>query len=103
MKIYSRQRYFKLISANHSARSGGITDNRDVFWIFFNMQLYCVFSLPVYSKFSLETPHRGDSNEYKQYTIFSIKKKITLNYPITAAGMFFEPVRNSHVKRAISV
>ena len=31
--------------------------------------------------FLLESPHRGDSNEYKHYTIFNIKKKITLNYP----------------------
>ena len=29
--------------------------------------------------FSLESPPRGDSNEYTQYTIFNIKKKITLN------------------------
>ena len=29
--------------------------------------------------------HRGFSNEYTQYTIFSIKKKITLNYPKFAA------------------
>ena len=25
--------------------------------------------------FSLESPHRGDSNEYTQYTIFNIKKE----------------------------
>ena len=25
--------------------------------------------------FSLESPHRGDSNEYTQYTIFSMNKK----------------------------
>ena len=31
--------------------------------------------------FSLESPHRGDSNEYIQYTITIIKQKITLNYP----------------------
>ena len=32
--------------------------------------------------FSLESPHRGDSNEYTQYTKINIKKKkITLNYP----------------------
>ena len=30
---------------------------------------------------SLESPHRGDSNEYTQYTIFSMKKKNNLNYP----------------------
>ena len=29
--------------------------------------------------FSLESPHRGDSNEYTQYTVFNIKKRITLN------------------------
>ena len=28
--------------------------------------------------FSLESLHPGDSNEYTQYTIFKIKKKITL-------------------------
>ena len=26
--------------------------------------------------FSLESPHRGDSNEYTQYTIFNINKEI---------------------------
>ena len=29
---------------------------RDIFSIFYNMKVYCVFSL--------ESPHRGDSNEY---------------------------------------
>ena len=39
--------------------------------------------------FPLESPHQGDSNEYTQYTIFNIKKKITLNYPKSAAvGVF---------------
>ena len=51
--------------------------------------------------------HRGDSNEYTQYTIFNIKKKITLNYPKSAVMGFFhgtqERVRNSRGKRAISV
>ena len=32
----------------------------------------------------LISPHRGDSNEDIQYTIFNIKKKITLNYPKSA-------------------
>ena len=41
--------------------------------MFFNMKVDCVFSL--------ESPHRGDYNKYTQYTIFNIKKKITLNYP----------------------
>ena len=30
--------------------------------------------------FSLEPPHRGDSNEYTQHTISQDKKEITLNY-----------------------
>ena len=46
-------------------------------------------------------------DEYTQYTIFNIKKKITLNYPKSAAMGFFleteEAVRNSGGKRAISV
>ena len=48
----------------------------------FNMKVYCVFSV--------ESPLRGDSNKYTQYTIFSIKKKITLNYPKSAAMEFLE-------------
>ena len=52
----------------------------DMFSIFFNMKVYCVFSL--------ESPHQGDSNEYTQYTIFNIKKKITLNYRNSAAMGF---------------
>ena len=34
--------------------------------------------------------HGGDSNENTQYTIFDIKKKITLNYPESAAMEFFQ-------------
>ena len=49
----------------------------NIFLIFFNMVVYCVFSL--------ESPHLGDSNEYIQYTILNIKKKITLNYFKSAA------------------
>ena len=67
--------------------------------IFYNMEVCCVFSL--------ESPHWGDSNEYTQYTIFSIKKKITLNFPKSAAMDFFqgtqERVWNSQGKRAIRV
>ena len=33
---------------------------------FFNMKVYCVFS---------ESPHRSDSNEYTEYTIFEYKKE----------------------------
>ena len=39
----------------------------DIFSSFFNMEVCCVFSLV--------SPHRGDSNEYTQYTIFNIKKE----------------------------
>ena len=42
----------------------------DIFSIFFNMGVLCVFSL--------ESPHRGDSNEYSQYTI--TVKKIKKNH-----------------------
>ena len=54
----------------------------DIFSIFFNMEVFCVFSL--------ESPHRGDSNEYTLYTIFSIKRKIDLNYLKLAAMGFFQ-------------
>ena len=37
---------------------------------------------------SLESTHRGDSNEYTQYTIFNIKRKITLIYSNSAAMGF---------------
>ena len=63
------------------------------------MEVYCVFSL--------ESPHRGDSNEYTQYTIFNNKIKITLNYPKYSGMGFFqgtqERVRTNRGKRAISV
>ena len=71
-----------------------------IFSIFFNMKVFCVFSL--------ESPHRGDSNEYTQYTIFNVGNKITLNYLKSAAmGFMFqgtqERVRNSRGKRAVGV
>ena len=65
------------------------------------MKVYCVFWL--------ESPHRGNSNDYTQNTctIFNIKKKITQNYPKSAAMNFFwkglEQVRNSSGKQANSV
>ena len=48
---------------------------------------------------SLESPHRGDSNEHTQHTIFIIKKKIPLDYPKSAAMGFFLGTQ----ERAISV
>ena len=57
--------------------------------------------------FSLESHHRGDSNEFTQHTIFNIGKKIPLNYPVSAAVRIFqgteERVRNSRGRREISV
>ena len=57
--------------------------------------------------FSLESSHRGDSNENSQYTIFNMNKKNTLNYPKSGALGFFqgtpERVRNSRGKRDIEV
>ena len=53
------------MSVNHSAQSIGIIGI--YFLFFFNLKVYCVFSL--------ESPHRGDSNEYTQYTIFNLNKK----------------------------
>ena len=38
--------------------------------------------------FSLESLYRGDSNEYTQYTIFNIERKIALNYPKSATMGF---------------
>ena len=49
---------------------------------------------------------RDYSNEYTQYAIFNIKKKISLNYPKSAAMGFFlgtqNRVRNTRDKRDIS-
>ena len=63
--------------------------------------------MKVFCLFSLESPHRGDSNEFTQYTIFDIKRKIRVNYPESAAMGFFPGtqarVGNSHGKRGISV
>ena len=54
--------------------------NRDIFSIFFYLNVCCGFSL--------ESPHRGDSNENTQFTIFNIKKKIILYNPKSAATGF---------------
>ena len=44
--------------------------------------------------FTLEPPHRGDSNEYSHYTIFNMNKKNTLNYPKSAAMGFSKGLKN---------
>ena len=43
--------------------------------------------------FSLESPHRGNSNEYTQYAIF-IKKKITKLSQICSYGIFSKELKN---------
>ena len=65
------------MSVNHSTRSGG---KIGIYFRFFNVKVYCVFLL--------ESPHRGDSNEYIQYIIFNMKKKNTLNSFKSAAVEF---------------
>ena len=75
MKICSRQGKFKLMSVNHRARSEGIIG---ISFLFSNEGMLCVL---------IRIPHQGDSNEYTQYTIFN--KKISLNYPKSAAMRFF--------------
>ena len=55
--------------------------------MFFNMKVCCVFSL--------ESPNRGDSYEYTQYTIFNMNKKNTLNLLKSAAiGFFSKGLKN---------
>ena len=65
---------------------GGISDIS--FRFFFSMKVYCVFSL--------ESPPRGDSNEYTQYTIFNVNTiKITISYPKFAyMGFFSKRLKN---------
>ena len=49
----------------------------DIHSILSNMKVHCMFSL--------ESPQRGDSNEYTQYTISQYEKEILLNYPKSAS------------------
>ena len=51
------------------------------------MKVCCVFSL--------ESPHRGDSNEYTQYTIFNMNKKKHPNLSkICSYGLFSKGLKN---------
>ena len=65
----------------------------------FNMKVSCVFSL--------ELPHHGNSTDYLQDTILNTKKKITQNYPKSAAVGFFlgiqEQVRKIRLVHELSV
>ena len=69
----------------------------DIFSIFFHMKVCCVFSL--------ESPHQGDSSEYKQHAIIDSEKKITLNYPkynnVCSYGIFSYGLRNEFEKAMV--
>ena len=58
------------------------------------MKVCCVFSL--------KSPLRGDSNGYTHYTIPNIKKKITLNYPISSVMGFFSKGLNEFEKALVN-
>ena len=51
--------------------------------------------------FSLESPHRGDSNEYTQYTFFNMNKKNTINYFKSAAMIFFHKGLKNEFETAV--
>ena len=51
--------------------------------------------------FSLESPHRGDSDEYTQYTIFNMNKINTLNDPKSAAMGFFSKGLKNEFETAV--
>ena len=48
--------------------------------------------------FSLESPHRGESNEYTQHTIINVKEEITIDYPnydkVYSYRMFSKGLKN---------
>ena len=100
------------MSGNHSTRSGGII--RIYFSIFFNTKVCCVFSLESphqcdsseYTQYTifnmkkewsggamvlgkLQWPGSQRAVKLKTTNQINMKKKITLNYPISAAMGFF--------------
>ena len=50
--------------------------------MYFNMKVCCVFSL--------ESPHRGDSNEYTQHTISQYEKEISPKLSQICSSMIFQ-------------
>ena len=71
------------MSVNHQIRR----QRRNIFSIFYHMKVCCVFSL--------ESPHRGDSNEYTQYTFSNIKKENHLKLSqICRYGIFSKELKN---------
>ena len=59
----------------------------NIFSIFFKIKVYCVFSL--------ESPHRGDSNVYTQYTCTIFIIIITPDYSKSAVKGFLCPATKS--------
>ena len=57
-----------------------------MFSIFFNMNDCSVFSL--------ELPHRGDSNKFTQYTIFNVKRHLTKLFLNLQLWEFFKGLKN---------
>ena len=51
--------------------------------------------------FPFEVDHQGDSNEYTQYTIFNMNKKVTINYPKSAAMGFFSQGHKNEFETAV--
>ena len=61
----------------------------DIVSIFFNIKVCCVFSL--------ESPHRGESNGYTQYTIFNINKSTASGAKYARSSVIF-PHRMAFVR-----
>ena len=77
-------------------------NNDNLGFFFYFLHNYCMLCV-----YSLESPHRGDSNEYTQHTISRQNKKIFLNICFLELSEEFprtqKRVRISHGKRAIGV
>ena len=77
---------------DNSAMSGGIIR---IALIFYNMKVYCVFTV--------ESPHRGDSNEYTQYIIFQYEneKRPKLSQ-ICSYGIFSKGLKNEFERTVVN-
>ena len=64
----------------------------DIFSIFFNMKVCCVFSS--------KSPHRGDSNENTQYTIFNIKQENCPKLSQICSYVFFSKGLKNEIETA---
>ena len=53
--------------------------------------------------FKLESPHRGDSNEYTQYTNSQYEKENPLNYPKFAAMGFLSKGPKNEFETAVVI